>query len=92
MTGTQIPAFLDTLGWVQVRREEYGAAITNLQAAARGLPNNPTVAFNLGLAYAAAGRTDAARDEIQRGLDMGGEAGGIQRERAIEFLNGLSAQ
>ena len=92
LTGTQVPAFLDTLGWVQVRREEYDQAISNLQAAARGLPANPTVAFNLGLAYAAAGRTDAARDEIQRGLDMEGEAGGIQRERAIAYLESLSGQ
>lgn len=92
LTGTQVPAFLDTLGWVQVRLEDYGPAITNLQAAARGLPNNPTVAFNLGLAYAAAGRTEAARDEIERGLELGGEAGGIQRTRAIEFLESLAGQ
>ncbi|HKK22539.1 MAG TPA: tetratricopeptide repeat protein [Pseudohaliea sp.] len=86
LTGSDVPAFLDTLGWVQVRREEFAPAIINLQAAARGLPQNPTVAFNLGLAYAAAGRAADARAEIERGLELAGEADVPQKARAEEVL------
>lgn len=73
LNGTTIPAMLDTLGWVQYLNEETDAAILNLQAATRGLPGNPTVAFNLAHAYAQAGRNEEALAELQRGFDLAGD-------------------
>ena len=74
LTGLNIPALLDTLGYIEFRRGELDRAILNLQAAARGLPQEPTIAFNLAQAYAAAGRTDEARAELARGTRTGGRA------------------
>lgn len=70
LTGSTVPALLDTLGYVQLRRGELDRAILNLQAAARGLPQDPTVAFNLAEAYEAAGRLEDAKGELARGLDL----------------------
>lgn len=87
--GSDRPPLLDTLGWVQLQRGEVDAAIRNFEAAARGLPDNPTVAFDLGMAYAEAGRTDRAREEIERGLELAGDRDVPQRERAQETLGEL---
>ncbi|MEL0438419.1 tetratricopeptide repeat protein [Phycobacter sp. K97] len=90
LNGTKIPAMLDTLGWVQTLNGEYDAAILNLQAAVRGLPNNPTVAFNLAQAYAKAGRIEEARAELQRGFDLAdGDEGVPQFQRALDLRDEL---
>lgn len=73
LAGSNLPEFQDTLGYVQFRRGQLDDAILNLQAAARGLPGNPTIAFNLAMAYAADGRTDAARAELDRGFELAGD-------------------
>ncbi|WOI58418.1 tetratricopeptide repeat protein [Palleronia sp. LCG004] len=88
LTGAREPAFQDTLGWIQVQRGDIDAAIGNLQAAARGLPQEPSVALHLGLAYAAAGRDADAEAEIERGLALEQEAPAILVERARAALEG----
>lgn len=90
LNGTAIPAMLDTLGWVQYLNGETEAAVLNLQAAARGLPGNPTVAFNLAHAYAQAGRDADARAELNRGFNLaGGDETVPQFTRAQELLGTL---
>ncbi|WP_240989594.1 tetratricopeptide repeat protein [Salipiger mangrovisoli] len=73
LNGSQVPAYLDTLGWVQLRKGEVDSAVLNLQAAARGLPRVASIAFNLALAYAEAGRTAEARAELARGFELAGD-------------------
>lgn len=91
LTDTSFPAMLDTLGWVQYLNEETDSAILNLQAAARGLPGNPTVAFNLAHAYAQAGRNAEARTELARGFNLAGDDETVpQFARAKALLNQLS--
>lgn len=90
LNGSQIPAMLDTLGWVQVLNGEYDEAVLNLQAASRGLPNNATVAFNLAHAYARAGRAEEARKELQRGFDLAnGDESVPQYKRAQALMSEL---
>lgn len=87
LRGMTQPALLDTLGWVQLRKGEVDRAILNLQAAARGLPDNPSVAFNLGLAYAEAGRTSEALAELERGFELAGDDTSVaQYQRAKERM------
>lgn len=90
LNGTSIPAMLDTLGWVQYLNGETDAAVLNLQAAARGLPGNPTVAFNLAHAYAQAGRDTDAQAELSRGFGLaGGDETVPQFARAKELFSKL---
>ncbi len=89
LNGTDQPALLDTLGWIQLRRGNVDRALRNLEAAARGLPDNATVAFDLGMAYAEAGRASDARAEIERGLELAGDRQVAQRARAEETLAAL---
>lgn len=89
LDGSDQPALLDTLGWVQLQRGDVEQAVRNLEAAARGLPESPTVAFDLGMAYAEAGRPEDARAEIERGMELAGDADVPQRDRAAEVLRNL---
>jgi thiol-disulfide isomerase/thioredoxin/Flp pilus assembly protein TadD len=52
----------DTLGWVQVKRGTYTAAIANLSAAADVLGDSQEVLYHLGAAYEKAGKPDQAID------------------------------
>ncbi len=66
LNGTKVPAFLDTYGWISFRRGETSGALDALQKAAQGLPDDPSVAYHLGRAYAAMGRKDQAKAEYDR--------------------------
>ncbi len=87
LVGVNVPAFQDTLGWVQYLKGDYTAALRNLEAAAKGLPKDPTVALHLGLTYAALDRKEKARDALERGLELAGDADLPQREKALEVLS-----
>ncbi|MFC3060295.1 tetratricopeptide repeat protein [Paenirhodobacter populi] len=66
LNGTQVPAFLDTYGWISFRRGDTAGALSALEKAAKGLPDDPAVAYHLGRAYAAQGRKEAAAEEYDR--------------------------
>jgi len=66
LNGTQVPAFLDTYGWISFRRGDTAGALSALQKAAAGLPDDPSVAYHLGRAYAEQGRKDEAAAEYDR--------------------------
>lgn len=91
LNGSKNPAQLDTLGWVQLLNGETDTAILNLQAAVRGLPSNPTVAFNLAHAYAQAGRKEDAKAELARGFALAKEDETVpQYSRAVKLREELS--
>lgn len=60
LRGTDVPAFQDTYGWIAYRRGSYEEALTYLEPAAEGLPDDPMVQFHLAATLAALGRTDDA--------------------------------
>ncbi len=92
LVGSDVPAFMDTLGFILLRKGIVDRAILNFQAATRGLPDNPTVAFNLATAYERAGRIEEARAELERGFQLAGDAADIPRlEEARELYEKIVA-
>ncbi|MFK5978999.1 MAG: tetratricopeptide repeat protein [Rhizobiaceae bacterium] len=63
---SNVPQFLDTLGWIHVKREEFGDAVSHLRKAAEGLPNNGVVQFHLGMAYKGLGRDELAIASLKK--------------------------
>ncbi len=91
LEGTQVPAFLDTLGYVRLREGSPQRAVFALEAAARGWPANPTIAFNLGEAYALAGREADARAALERGFRLAGQNKRVHKyARALEVYERVS--
>ncbi|MEO7083245.1 MAG: tetratricopeptide repeat protein, partial [Gemmatimonadaceae bacterium] len=81
------PAVTDTFGWVLYQRGEYDKAVEALKEAATKLPNEPTVAYHLGMAYAKNGDAKAARRELQRALSS--QAAFPERDSAQKALADL---
>ena len=67
---TDVPAFMDTYGWIQHLNGESAAALPYLEGAAEGLANDPIVQLHLGVVQAAVGKSDAARAQLEKGLGM----------------------
>jgi len=89
LNDSDVPAFRDTIGWIRYLRGETRAAIEDLEVAAKGLPEDPSVAFHLGLAYAKDGQTEKAKATLQRGLELAGDRDVAQRKLAADTLAGL---
>ncbi|GEM_PF-5084631 len=64
------PAFLDSMGWVHFRLDQYAQAVEFLEKAARLLPDDAVILDHLAQALIAAGRTDDARDALTRALQI----------------------
>ncbi len=89
LTGSDVPAFRDTLGWILYLRGDIEGAIEQLEPAAEALPEEASVAGHLGVALTAAGRAEEARATLQRALDMAGQGDATWKTRALEALQQL---
>lgn len=74
LKGTEVPAFQDTYGWIAFRRGDAQEALAPMEAAAAGIPNDPTVQFHLAEVYAALKRTDEARATYEKARKLLEEA------------------
>ncbi|MEM1049880.1 MAG: tetratricopeptide repeat protein [Pseudomonadota bacterium] len=70
LSGSDVPQFQDTYGWVQYLRGEYDEAVTILEPAAEALPNNLLVQYHLGMAYAKAEKPELARKQLEKVVAM----------------------
>ena len=89
LADAEVPAFQDTYGWISYHREEFEEALTYLEPAAEGLPDNPVVLYHLGMTYAALDRSEEARETLQRAVDAAEGQSLPQIDRARETLEGL---
>ena len=61
---SDVPEFLDTLGWIYYRRGEYVLALSHLEKAVAGQPEQPEMRYHLGLIYAKLGRLEEAKKNL----------------------------
>ncbi|MCV2881842.1 tetratricopeptide repeat protein [Actibacterium sp. XHP0104] len=92
LRGLELPPLQDTYGWIEYRRGNYQEAVENLEPAAEGLPRDPLVQYHLGMAYLAVNRTDEAKAQLERALEIGGEIPLPQMDHAREVLKDLADQ
>lgn len=74
LRGTDVPALQDTYGWIQYRRGNLDEALTYLEPAAKGLPDDPMVQFHLGMTYVGLNRSEDARATLTRALEIAGDS------------------
>ena len=92
LRGIEIPAMQDTYGWIEYRRGNYEEAVTHLEPAAKGLPNDPLVQLHLAKTYLALDRKEDAKNFLQRAVEVAGENPLPQIIEAQELLEKLSAE
>ncbi len=66
-------AFIDSLGWVQLRQGDTGGALKNLERAVELQPEDPVINAHLGDALDAAGRHREAEFQWRRALNLNPE-------------------
>jgi cellulose synthase operon protein C len=67
---SQVPHFMDTLGWIYFRQGNYKSAVPLLEQAAAELPNAALVRYHLGMAYSALSAREKATQELKRALEL----------------------
>ncbi len=88
---TDVPAFQDTYGWIAYRNGNHDEALTYLEPAAVGLPNDPLTQFHLGMTYLALGRSEDARRVLTSAVELAGDSPLPQFEAARQALAGLQS-
>ncbi len=91
LRGLEVPAFQDTYGWIAYRRGRYAEALSHLEPAAAGLPDNALVQYHLGMTYAALDRPEEARATLERALELAGDSPLPQFQSARDALADLPA-
>jgi tetratricopeptide (TPR) repeat protein len=69
---SDVPGYLDTLGWVHHRRGESTAAISVLREVVEREPDVPTFRYHLGAALAGSGEREEALGHLERALALAG--------------------
>jgi len=67
---SEIPQYLDTLGWIYYLRGEYSSALPLLRSAAQKLPELGLAQYHLGMVLAAAGQTEQAIETIEKAIEL----------------------
>lgn len=91
LRGIEVPALQDTYGWIEYRRGNYEEAVKHLEPAAEGLPNDPLVQYHLARTYLALERTEDAKRQLERALDVAGDNPLPQLVEAQKLLDELSS-
>jgi tetratricopeptide (TPR) repeat protein len=60
----------DTLGWIYYKRGLLPQAVEALAESVRQAPNQPVYSYHLGLAYAARGDKEKARQSLERAVSL----------------------
>ncbi|MEM0921597.1 MAG: tetratricopeptide repeat protein [Pseudomonadota bacterium] len=67
---SDLPQYRDTYGWTRYLKGEYDVALERIEPVAVALPNNPWVQYHLGMVQAALNQPDAARNNLERALEL----------------------
>ncbi len=91
LKGNNTPAFQDTYGWIAFRKGDAQEALAPMEAAAEGLPGDPTVRYHLAEVYAALGRTEEARSAYETAMQLLEDANTQPPGLASRISDGLKA-
>ena len=90
--GSDIPQFLDTLGWVHYRRGEYEQAVALIKRASEQLEDIDLVQYHLGMAYKALGERELAIEALGNAISLAGGRRFAQLASAQAALKELGAE
>jgi tetratricopeptide (TPR) repeat protein len=68
--GSEVPQFLDTLGWIYYLRHDYDRALSIIKNAAEKVPNFGIYQYHLGMIYKKLDQPDRAQTALKKALDL----------------------
>lgn len=88
---SDVPQFLDTLGWIHYLRSEHYAALPLLKRAAEKLPGSGAVQFHLGMVLKEVGEAERSATTLQRAVKLAPVPDAYYLQTAIATLEQLKA-
>lgn len=82
LKASNVPQFQDTVGWARFKQGDIKSAIAILEPAAAKSPNLSAVHYHLGVAYAADGQAQKAKEELDRAAKL--EPDGTELKKSIQ--------
>lgn len=67
---SEVPQYLDTLGWIYYLRGEYSSALPLLRNASQRLPGMGLASFHYGMALAALDQKEAAAEVLEKAINL----------------------
>jgi tetratricopeptide (TPR) repeat protein len=89
LEGEDNPAYLDTIGWVQLKSGDIDSALLALTHAAKKAPNIAMIQYHLGKAYLQAGNQASAHRQLQRAIRL--NASFDERADAMALLQNIKS-
>ncbi|MGZ2260311.1 tetratricopeptide repeat protein [Roseobacter sp. A03A-229] len=83
LSGTDVPAFQDTYGWILFRNGKPAEALQYLEPAAAALTEDASVQYHLGMAYDALGRKEDALTQMRKAIEKVGPLGSASLSDSI---------
>jgi len=77
------PRVMDTLGWVYYQKGLYDSAAAEFADSIEKLPENAVVRYHLGLALFKSGKTDEAREQLEKALSLDADFDGADEARRV---------
>ena len=68
--GSEVPQFLDTLGWIYYLRQDYDRALSSIKVAAEKAPNSGIYQYHLGMIYKQLNQPERAASTLQKAIDL----------------------
>jgi tetratricopeptide (TPR) repeat protein len=68
--GSEVPQFLDTLGWIYYLRKDYDRALSSVRIAAEKVPDSGIYQYHLGMIYKELNQRDRAASTLQKAVDL----------------------
>ena len=90
LEGADNPFFMDTAGWVHYLNGDYDRALSFMQQAARGAPEEPTIQYHLAMVYWGSNDRENAARYLEKALASEKPFNG--REKAEKILAELKQQ
>lgn len=81
---SEIPAFKDTLGWIDYLRGDYKSATALLETAATAMPNRAAVQYHLGMSYVSTGQLAKASASFKKALELAPDSALQQKIEAAQ--------
>ncbi|NOT85514.1 MAG: tetratricopeptide repeat protein [Methylococcaceae bacterium] len=75
------PTFLDTFGWLSLLNGQVDDALSSLEKVVKLQPEFPEFNYHLGMAYAAKGRNEEAKQALQKALSKNVQASWVNKAK-----------
>jgi len=70
LKGSEVPQFLDTVGWIYYLRKDLDEALSSVKLAAEKMPQEGIYQYHLGMIYKELGQRDRATASLKKAVDL----------------------